>query len=286
MSDIGSTFFTMANALVSPKAIIKFLSIAFSLILTWLYISPLLSELAIPVEYFSFIVLLIGMGLGSLLGIIISWICEFLLKKYKKKKKKELDFQRRELERTQDEEEQRFRDIATATKLEASIDYLGVNEKETLYMLSQKNITIEHREYYDSVLLDNDYIQTISRIDSSKVLVKLNTALLNIVQTHFENYKKREVESFLKSHENAEYLLDLLDVNNSEATTLIPINALKGLSLISNHISVAYLMGEGYRLSFGTFMCEAFEESTGRKYSDELFIPSNRIQMTDSSADS
>lgn len=280
MSDIGSTFFTIANALVSPKAITKFLSIAFSLILTWKYISPELSELGIPVEHFSFIILLIGIGLGTLLGIIIYWICESLFDIYKKKQKVKLDIGRRELEKKRNEEEWEIRNVKLATKLEASIDYLGIDDKEILYLLSQTNTTIKHREYNESVLLDNEYIQIISRVDEARVLVKLNPALLDVVRVNFEHYKRTEVELFFKSQKNAEYFLELLDVNNSEETTPVHFDVLKDLSANFGQINGTYQLGIGFFLSFNRFMLEAFEENTEKKYSEELLIPIARIINT------
>lgn len=285
MSDFVSSFFTIANALVSPKAIIKFLSIALLLIITWLYISPPLSELGIPVEHFSFIILLIGIGLGSLLGIILSLIYDFFFNIYKKKSKEKSDFKRREIEKERDEEDQKIRNEVLVKKLESSIDYLGIEDKQTLYLLSQTIHTIDHREYNDSILLDNEYIQIISRVNKDRVLVELNPAILSTVQASFEHYRKTEVEFFLKSNKNAERLLELLDVNNSEATTLVNIDVLRSVSGFSHHIHGEFHQGSGYWLSFDRFMFEAFEEQLGRRFSEEFFIPIARIKMNDSSAE-
>lgn len=285
MSDFVSSFFTIANALVSPKAIIKFLSIALLLVITWLYIAPPLSELEIPVEHFSFIILLIGIALGSLLGIILSLIYDFFFNIYKKKSKEKSDFERREIEKERDEEDWKIRNKELVKKLESSIDYLGIEDKQTLYLLSQTIHTIDHREYNDSALLDNEYIQIISRVDKDRVLVELNPAILSTVQDSFEHYKKSEVEFFLKSNENAERLLELLDVNNSEATTLVNIDVLRSVSGFSHHIHGEFHQGSGYWLSFDRFMFEAFEEQLGRSFSEEFFIPTARIKMNDSSAE-
>ena len=284
MSDFTSTFFTVANALVSPKAIIKFLSIALLLIATWLYIAPSLSELGIPVEHFNFIVLLIGMSLGSFVGIILSLIYDFLFNIYKKSKKKKSDLKRRELEEKSTREEQNIRDKMLSDKLKSSIDYLGINDKHILYLLTQTTHTIDLKEYENSVLLDNEYIQIISRVDSNRVLVKLNPVLLDIVQTNFERYKKTEVEQFLASNKNAEQLLDLLDVNNSEATTSVHIDVINSVSGYSRYIQAEYHPGSGFWLSFGKFMFEAFEEQLERKFSEELLIPSERVISNSSGA--
>lgn len=285
MSDFVSSFFTIANALVSPKAIIKFLSIALLLVITWLYISPPLSKLGIPVEHFNFIILLIGMALGSLLGIVLSLIYEFFFNIYKKKSKERSDFKRREIEKKRNEEDQKTRNEVLVKKLESSIDYLGIEDKQTLYLLSQTIHTIDYREYNDSVLLDNKYIQIISRVDEDRVLVELNPAVLNTVQVSFEHYKKSEVEFFLKSNKNAERLLELLDVSNSEATTLVDIDFLRSVSGFSRHIHGEFHQGLGYWLSFDRFMFEAFEEQLGRSFSEEFFIPTARIKMNDCSAE-
>lgn len=285
MSDLVSSVFTIANALVSPKAIIKFLSIALLLVITWLYIAPPLSELEIPVEHFNFIILLIGIALGSLLGIILSLIYDFFFNRYKKKSKEKSDFDRREIEKERDEEDWKIRNKELVKKLESSIDYLGIEDKQTLYLLSQTIHTIDHTEYNDSALLDNEYIQIISRVDKDRVLVELNPAILSTVQDSFEHYKKSEVEFFLKSNENAERLLELLDVNNSEATTLVNIDVLRSVSGFSNHIHGEFHQGSGYWLSFDRFMFEAFEEQLGRSFSEEFFIPTARIKMNESSAE-
>lgn len=285
MSDFASTFFTVANALVSPKAIIKFLSIAILLIATWLYIAPSLSELGIPAEHFSFIILLIGMSLGSFVGIILSLIYDFLFDIYKQSRKKKSDLKKRQLEEKSAQEEQKIRDEILSEKLESSIDYLSINDKHILYLLSQANGTIDLKDYENSILLDNEYMQTISRVDSDRVLVKLNPTLLDIVQISFERYKSTEVQLFLTSNKYAEQLLDLLDVNNSEATTSVHIDVLTSVSGYSRHIQAEYHPDSGFWLSFGRFMFEAFEEQQERKFSEEFLIPSERVMRNSSGAD-
>ena len=204
---------------------------------------------------------------------------------YKKSKKKKSDLKRRELEEKSTREEQNIRDKMLSDKLKSSIDYLGINDKHILYLLTQTTHTIDLKEYENSVLLDNEYIQIISRVDSNRVLVKLNPVLLDIVQTNFERYKKTEVEQFLASNKNAEQLLDLLDVNNSEATTSVHIDVINSVSGYSRYIQAEYHPGSGFWLSFGKFMFEAFEEQLERKFSEELLIPSERVISNSSGAD-
>lgn len=274
---------SIANAFISLKAAVRYLSIAVLLVVSWVYIYPLLSNLGIPTEQVSIITILIGIGLGSLVGLSISFTYDFLSNKYNKYNKKKSDLKRQENEERRYKEEQEIRNSIIAEKLESSIDYLSLEDRENLYLLTQTATTIDYREYDDNVLLDNEYVQIISRIDGLRVLVKINQAVFDVVKAHFEEYKKSKVESFLRSNENAEYILDILDITNSESVTPVNIDVIQSFSGFSCHIRSEFHPESGYFLNFQRFMFEAFEEQTGRKYSEDFFIPLERIERPDTS---
>jgi hypothetical protein len=88
MSETAVTVIKLLAALTSPKACVKYLTVAIALYLSWLYLAPNFADLEITSEQKSLILLLIGLGSGSLVGHFLSEISAFFWNKHKEKRDK------------------------------------------------------------------------------------------------------------------------------------------------------------------------------------------------------
>ncbi len=86
MSETAGTIIKLLAALTSPKACVKYITVAITLIVSWKYFEPLIAETNISKEQLSIIILLLGVGVGSLIGHAASWIVGTLWSRYELKK--------------------------------------------------------------------------------------------------------------------------------------------------------------------------------------------------------
>lgn len=271
MSEMLSSVISFANNLISPKAIIKYLSIAGLLVVSWVYIQPLLLQLGIPTEQISLITLLIGVGLGSFLGLTISWIHSFFWGRYQQKKEEQLDLQIKEGERAR-------HNAKVVDMLKDSIGYLPFHQKITLRMLTiTDGRVLDTRDENNAALIRNHYVHKISEVGRTEVLVRINPVVYDIVKLDFDEYKKEKIESFFKFNENAEEILSLLECGNAESVEPVSSSILDSLSSYSECIKREKFHDGGYTLSFDAFILDAVAEKTGKSYQDEVYISIDRI---------
>jgi len=74
VSETASTIIKLLSALTSPKACIRYIAVAVFIVLSWQYLNELLIELGLPEEQLSIVVLLIGVGIGSLIGQTLTFL--------------------------------------------------------------------------------------------------------------------------------------------------------------------------------------------------------------------
>ena len=74
MSETAGTIIKLLAALTSPKACVKYITVAVTLLISWKYLEPVISETQISKEQLSIVLLLLGVGCGSLVGQAISWV--------------------------------------------------------------------------------------------------------------------------------------------------------------------------------------------------------------------
>lgn len=271
MSEMLSNVISFANNLVSPKAVIKYLSIAGLLVVSWVYIQPFLSQLGIPVEQISLIVLLIGVGLGSLLGLTISWIYSFFWDKHQQKKEEALDLQAKNDAREK-------HNAKVVDMLKESIGYLPFHQKITLRMLTVTDKRIlDTKDENNAALIRNYYVHKISEVGRNEVLVKINPVVYDVIKSDLDEYKKETVENFFKFNEHAEEILSLLECSNAESVEPVSLSILSSVSNYSECIRRESYHDNSCVLSFDIFMLDMVEEKTGKSYQDEVHILTERI---------
>ncbi|TOM46799.1 hypothetical protein CGH76_20515, partial [Vibrio parahaemolyticus] len=78
MSETVTTIIKLLSALTSPKAAVKYIAVAASIVLSWGYLSNLAKSFGTPDENIGVVVLLAGVGIGSIVGQVISWLGQVL----------------------------------------------------------------------------------------------------------------------------------------------------------------------------------------------------------------
>ena len=107
MSETAGTIIKLLAALTSPKACVKYLTVAISLYISWLYLAPNFTDLEITSEQKSLILLLIGLGSGSLSGHFISEISAYFWNYHKEKRDKANKEKQKEKKQQQQEQQQK-----------------------------------------------------------------------------------------------------------------------------------------------------------------------------------
>mgnify|MGYP000639809173 CR=1 FL=1 len=96
MSETAGTIIKLLAALTSPKACVKYLTVAIALYLSWLYVAPNLIDLKINSEQKSLLLLLVGLGSGALIGHFLSETISLIWNKFKISRDKKNEENRKE----------------------------------------------------------------------------------------------------------------------------------------------------------------------------------------------
>lgn len=280
MSETAGTIIKLLAALTSPKACVKYITVAVTLLISWKYLEPVISETKISAEQLSIVLLLLGVGCGSLVGQVISWSIETLWKQHKSKKETALnlrmELEEAELQRIKDEEKQK----RMLEKIQSSFEHLHFEQKATLRKLTLKNETLDMSEQNNSALEKNGYIQRLVHVRVTEHLTQINPLISDFVKKQWAAEKELKVKEFLQYNEHAEKLLELLEEKNQDKA--LPVD--KGIFASTSRYS-GCIQGDdddkenstGYWLWFEDYLLEEFEKQTGKSYLDEVFISLKRI---------
>lgn len=81
MNDAASSLLKVLSAFTSPKAAIKYISVALFILFSWSYVSAEVASMQGPAQYIELITLFLGLGLGTLTGeaiyFLLHWIWEY-----------------------------------------------------------------------------------------------------------------------------------------------------------------------------------------------------------------
>lgn len=280
MSETAGTIIKLLAALTSPKACVKYITVAVTLLISWKYLEPVISETQISKEQLSIVLLLLGVGCGSLVGQAISWVTEFSWKRHRSKKdaalKQEIELEEFERERIEKEEKNKL----LLTKIRSSFEHLHFEQKATLRKLTLKNETLDMSESNNSALEKNGYIQRLVHVRVTDYMTQINPLISNFVKDQWLTEKESKVKSFLEYNDHAERLLELLEEDNQDKDFPVDNEVLKSTSRYSEGVRVQYDDREnstGYWLWFEDYLLEEFEKKTGKSYVDEAFISLQRI---------
>ncbi|WP_153006785.1 hypothetical protein [Aeromonas schubertii] len=280
MSETAGTIIKLLAALTSPKTCVKYITVAVTLLISWKYLEPVISETQISKEQLSIVLLLLGVGCGSLVGQAISWATEFFWKQHKSKKeaalKQEMELEEAERERIEKEEKEKL----LLTKIQSSFEHLHFEQKATLRKLTMKNETLDMSESNNSALEKNGYIQRLVHVRVTDYMTQINPLISNFIKEQWSAEKESKVKSFLEYNDHAEKLLELLEEDNQDKDFPVDKEVLKSTSRYSEGVRGQDDDSEnskGYWLWFEDYLLEEFEKKTGKSYVDEAFISLQRI---------
>jgi len=221
MADPLSTILTQLSNLVSFKSSIRLLSIAGSIVLSWIYIQPQLSGLNIPNELLITIITIIGFSLGAL---FISLIFESFNKVTDIiNRKKEKDAKTRQ--ELNDIEEKNKRNERKAQLFEASFEEHSHQAKAILLKLLKKDSAIHLNERYQDGhneaflgLLESKIIISLHSIDKTTYFCTINPIYKESLTKLFEEKHRKEVKELFDAQFEGFFKLisKFLDVNNDE----------------------------------------------------------------------
>ena len=277
MSETAGTIIKLLAALTSPKACVKYITVAVTLLISWKYLEPVISETQISKEQLSIVLLLLGVGCGSLVGQAISWVTEFLRKQHKSKKeaalKQEMELEEAKREGIEKEQKEKL----LLAKIQSSFEHLHFEQKSTLRKLPLKNETLDMSDSNNSALEKNGYIQRLVHVRGTDYLTQINPLISDFIKEQWSAEKESKVKSFLDYNDHAEKLLELLEEDNQGKDFPVDKEVLKSTSRYSEGVRGQDENSTGYWLWFEDSLLEEFEKKTGKSYVDEAFISLQRI---------
>ncbi|MFJ5437457.1 hypothetical protein ACIPT2_06195 [Pectobacterium brasiliense] len=191
MSDAAGTILKIISSIASPKAAIKFISIAIVLLLSWGYLNDFIESLSVISEHKNLIMLFLAIGAGSIIGEIVSLFGEIT---YKFSIGKYLNF--RQKEKTIQEKNERGEKLLAHFKL--TYKHLPFSTKEVLWGLSKEPTSIwdeDESHIPVSSLVNNGYIRRISNLDDHQSLYKLHS----FISIYLTNNIEKEIEDIIES---------------------------------------------------------------------------------------
>lgn len=281
MSETATTIIKLLSALTSPKAAIKYISVAIFIVISWKYFSELAQFFGTPDENLSIVVLLVGIGLGSLIGQLITWICEIVWNAISqlieaKHREEKLAEEKLEKERITIEKNENI-----IKRYHEAFAHFSWEQKEKMRVLTLRDITLDLSNDSFKALHENGYINALSQISRTTYLVKINPAIKKITSDTWASEIESHVdEFFFNMTPEKSKTLELLEYRDVEDDSVIDFDPNEA---ISGHWICIYKEGEddcGYWLSFRSYYTDKFSERTGKTYQDETWIKKDRITMS------
>ncbi|WP_339777303.1 hypothetical protein [uncultured Methylophaga sp.] len=277
MSETATTIIKLLSALTSLKAAVKYLSVAVSIVVSWKYFSELAKSLGTPDENISIVVLLAGVGLGSIVGQIITWLGELIWSfvkgklEAKKRAKQEIE------EKAENDLKKAKENEALLRKYTGSFAHLGWESKEKLRELTLRDITLDFSNLAFKALLENKYIKPVSQISNRTYLVTLNPFIAEVTKTVWEQEIKENVDDyFLEMTPEKSKVLELMEFREAD-DSLIDFDIKSTIFPYYSCIRIEAEDENGFWLCFRSYYLGEFSKRTGKDYQDETWIDNDRI---------
>jgi len=273
MSETAGAVIKLLSALTSPKASVKYISVGIFLVLSWKYLDNTLTSLGAPKEHHSLIVLLIGLGIGSLIGQAIYVVTSSIWGKIEASIRDKKERQKKdELEKAQqlsaDKKNEEF-----LNGFKKAFEHFPYWKRDALRRLIDNEQRMEwNLEYVDS-LKTNKYIIRTTNIDSDTDLYKIHPAIRDFVKLQWE----AEIESNMKDFfgnitpEKTE-LIEVMKFTEDEFKG--PVSQSCANLVIPPHACFVREAEDetGFYISFREPYCSLFNEKTGLELIDEVYI--------------
>lgn len=198
MSDAAGTILKIISSITSPKAAVKFISIAVVLLLSWGYLNDFIESLGATSEHKNLMMLFLAIGIGSITGEMVSLfgmtIYKYTIGKYLQFRQNEKSF------REKNEYRERL-----LTHFKLTYKHLPFSTKEVLWELSKEPCSIcDYDESYIPVssLIENGYIKHISSLSDNESIYKLHPFISVFLKNNIEKEIDDIVNIFLSKINN------------------------------------------------------------------------------------
>ncbi|MGL0823161.1 hypothetical protein ACSTDZ_21280 [Vibrio vulnificus] len=276
MSETAGTVIKLLAALTSPKACVKYITVAVFLYLSWIGIEPLLAAAKIGTEQKSLIILLFGVGVGSLVGHIISSITYHYWDKF---------CQSKEAAKIQESEKQLARAEQVAfesanrklvEQIQSMFEHLTLEQKKLLRELTRSDKTINTGDSENEALIKNNFIHKVMQVQYRNYVVRINPVISDFVKNQWEAELDFRIDEFLATSSSKE-LLNLMGTN--EVSDKVNPSLFDSLSNISGILRVGLDDEvEGYWLWFDDHILERMESKFAMSLVDERFYSAEQLQ--------
>ncbi len=278
MSETAGTVIKLLSALTSPKASVKYISVGIFIVLSWKHVQDYLSSSGLPKEQLSLVVLLIGVGLGSLIGQLIYMIIDYIWNRIgeeiaTRKSKKEKEELREKKERSEQEKSDIF--LSNFIKVFSHYPYW---KKDELRKLTKGEQCLEWEYDHIRSLKSNDYIIKVSNVDRDRDIYKINPIIQEYVAAEWQEEVDKNMDAFFNDMTSEkETLLYVMEMEQYESNEPFHTDVIDALRPFHPCIMIEDENQFGLTLSFRFPYCSLFSERYGKDLADELHINDNRI---------
>lgn len=280
MSETATTIIKLLSALTSPKAAVKYISVAVFIVVSWKYFSELSKSFGTPEENISIVVLLAGVGLGSIVGQIVTWVGEFSWNFVNGKIEAGKLAKQAIEEKAANELKMIKENERLLQKYTESFPHLGWESKEKLRELTLRDITLDLSNLAFKALLENKYIKVVSQISNRTYLVTLNPVIAEATKTTWEQEIKENVDDyFLDMTPEKQKVLELMEFREEDDDSVIEFDIRSTVSPYYSCIRREAEVENGFWLCFRSYYLDEFSKRTGRDYQDESWIDKSRIML-------
>jgi len=281
MSETAGTIIKLMSALTSPKAAVKYITVGIFIVLSWKYLHENLTGLGAPPEHLSLIVLLIGLGVGSLFGQLVcyltskSWgkITSYFSEKSENKKKLIEDNKSKELETEKNTE--------FLLKFKKAFEHYDHWTRDTLRKLTEGEQCLEWGYAHIDNLKDNSYILKVTNVDGEKDIYEIHPVIKQFVKEHWNTEVTSTLKDFFQS--TSAYKNQLLELMTYETDTASIDVEIKTIELLNEYPRCFGKEAEdelGFYICFKDSYLSHFEKETGKTFIDEVYITHEQVLRT------
>jgi hypothetical protein len=226
----------------------------------------------------SIVVLLAGVGVGSIVGQIISWVGDVIWQFINSKiQSKRLAKQARE-EIIENEQKKEKANQVLVQRYTKSFLHFDWEQKKNLRELTLRDVTLDLSRVNLKALLDNKYIKVVSQISRNTYLVTLNPAIFELTRDTWKKEIKDHVDEFFYDLTPEKLrVLELMEDRANEDNSTISVDIESVVSSFHSCIEKEAEDDTGFWLSFRSNYLSEFEERTNNEYLDEVWIDRKRI---------
>lgn len=273
MSETTGTVIKLLAALTSPKASIKYISMAIFLVISWKYLNEKLVTYGAPAEHLSLIVLLIGLGAGSLVGQAIYGVIAFGWSKVEKKISAHKDKKTKTAIDAQTLLANNQAKNALLTTFKTVYEHYPYWKKDTLRRLVGGSQRLESDLDHVHTLKTNRYILKVANVDSESDIYEINPAISEYVDRHWQLEIERNMSDFFDNlTSEKQHLIEVMTYTGTEFCGPINLATVQLVKPIHPCFEIECEDENGFWISFRHPYNSHFAEKTGVHFKDELYI--------------